>query len=947
MTEISKTDRISRIIEAVQKAIGGDFSSPIEPSGKKDEISRLADAVNRLVEVTSELSAGKQQAEARRRNNEEKYRHLEANIPGMVYLFAKYPDGTFSFSYVNEASRTLFDISPEDLMRDATLLTRLIHPDDRERFDSSIKKSTETLQPWREVLRHIVNGEVRWYDCISRPELQPNGGVLWDGIILEITDRMKALESLRKSEKRLSDIISASPVGIGIHDDSGQCIAVNDSLARMIGGTKQQVLKKNYNKLESWKKSGMLDMARTAVRTQSVRRHEIVTTSSFGKEVALDCHLVPFGAEGLLFMAQDITERKRTEDALRKALRNLRNSQKLAKVGSWDWDIQKGEVEWSDEVYRIFGLDPENFHPQINSIMERFHPEERKLQEELILQTIANREHYSFEARIILPDGSTRFLTSTSAGYFDDSDNLIKISGAVQDITERKRSEEKLQRSKAYAEKLIESANAMIVVLDAEGQIRVFNKAAEQITGYARQEVLGCNWFELMVPKDEYSNMWDAFLKSAQEGLPRLFENTILTKNSEERFISFQNTEILENGEFAGSISYGIDITERKQLEERLLHTQKMEGIGQLAGGVAHDFNNMLSVILGHAEFIKSDLPAGHPLLESILEIEKAGLHSRDTTSQLLAFSRKQIIAPITTDLNQLIKNVKTMISQLIGEDIDLRFFPGKDLWTVKFDPSQIDQILINLAVNARDAMPLGGLLTFETSNVYLDEVYCSSHVECSPGPFVLLVVTDNGDGMDKEMLSHIFEPFFTTKEVGKGTGLGLATVYGIVKQHGGFINAYSEPGKGTTFKIYIPRFIDEEKEEKVLEEAPLQFCSGTVLLVEDDDMVRRMATALLEKIGYTVVTVESPLEALTIFEKEDTSIDLLITDVVMPQMSGKELTDKIQKIKPGLKVLFMSGYTENVIVHHGVLKEGVHFIAKPFRINDFAQKVRETMEDR
>jgi len=403
----------------------------------------------------------------------------------------------------------------------------------------------------------------------------------------------------------------------------------------------------------------------------------------------------------------------------------------------------------------------------------------------------------------------------------------------------------------------------------------------------------------------------------------------------------------LDNGLFMGSISYGIDITERKMLEKQLLQSQKMEAIGQLTGGIAHDFNNMLSVILGHAELVKSSLPSGDPLLNNVLAIENAGLHSRDITRQLLAFSRKQIIAPKTTNLNQLILNTKKTLAKLIGENIDLRFFPQKDLWNVRFDPTQIDQILINLSVNARDAMPDVGTLTIETSNVNLDEVYCASHVECRPGHYVVLSVADDGVGMDKETLSHAFEPFYTTKEVGKGTGLGLATVYGIARQNGGFVTADSEPGKGTTFSIHIPRLMDDVQEEEAAATAPLEFHPATVLLVEDDDMVRRMTAAILKKIGYSVVLAESPTEALAVFEKETTPIDLMITDVVMPQMSGAELVAKINKIKPELKVLFMSGYTENVIVRQGVLKEDIHFIQKPFIMNDFARKVREAIEDR
>ena len=392
------------------------------------------------------------------------------------------------------------------------------------------------------------------------------------------------------------------------------------------------------------------------------------------------------------------------------------------------------------------------------------------------------------------------------------------------------------------------------------------------------------------------------------------------------------------------------DITERKRAEEekarleaQLLQAQKMESIGRLAGGVAHDFNNMLSVILGYTELIKSRLPADDPLMKSILEIERAGIRSRDITSQLLAFSRKQIIEPRVVDLNALISHTQKTLARLIGEDIELLFCPGNDLWRIKIDPAQVDQILMNLAVNARDAMPGGGKLTIETGNSRLDEAYSKSHLGFVHGEYVLMAVSDNGAGMDREVLSHVFEPFFTTKELGKGTGLGLATVYGIVTQNGGAIDVYSEQGQGTTFKIYFPR-VTEEAPREIDEAAPFASGTETVLLVEDDVMVRGMAASMLEEMGYTVLVAETPQDALLLCEKQDTLVDLLLTDVVMPGMSGIELRDRLKAVRPGLKVLFMSGYTSDVIVHHGVLEKGIHFIHKPFSITDLACKIREAL---
>ncbi|MFH2043976.1 MAG: PAS domain S-box protein [Pseudomonadota bacterium] len=942
MTQKTNISRIGKIIEAVQKVIDSDLYFQIETSDRNDEIDMLAGLINQLAEKLKEPIAGGKKFLSTLFDVEEKYRRLEANIPGMVYLFVMHPDGTFSFSYVNEASQKLFGISPEDLIHDATLITRLIHPDDSERFDTSVKRSAETLQPWREVLRHIVHGQVRWYDCMSRPELQPNGDILWDGIILEVTDRMETFEALSESRQRLSDIISASPVGIAIYDSSGQCISANDSFARIVGASKQQVLDQNYNHIESLKKTGLLDMARTVAATKSAKRNEVVTISSFGKEVFLDCHLVPFGGEDLLFMAQDITERKRAEEELKTTLQMADDIVRYIPFGMLIYQYVEPDKLYlksgNPEAEKITGV-------KIADLIGREYEEswpgaEASGLTKAYLEVMRTGNNYETDE---LSYKDEKLEGSFHICAFRLPNDLLAVS--FEDITERKLAENELRRAKAYSEKLLESANAMIVVLDVEGHIRVINKAAEEITGYTRQELLGSNLFAVLVHKNKYQNVWDAFQKSKKEGISASFENPILTKTGDERFISWQNTELWENGAFSGSISYGIDITERKKLETQLLQTQKMEAVGQLAGGIAHDFNNMLSVILGYAELLKSNLPSGDPLLKDVLGIENAGLHSRDITRQLLAFSRKQIIAPKTANLNQLIMRIEKTLAKLIGENIDLRFFPQNDLWNVRFDPTQIDQILINLSVNARDAMPDGGTLTIKTSNAKLDDLYCASHMECRPGHFVLLSISDDGDGMDNEILSHAFEPFYTTKGVGKGTGLGLATVYGIVKQNGGFINIYSESGKGTTFEIHIPRLMDEVEKEEVAKEAPPEFHPATILLVEDDDMVRKMTAKVLKTFGYSVLIAETPIEALTFFEKEDIPIDLLISDVIMPQMSGSELVAKIKVIKPELKVLFMSGYTGNVIVRQGVLKKGIHFVQKPFSMNDLERRVREAID--
>ena len=531
----------------------------------------------------------------------------------------------------------------------------------------------------------------------------------------------------------------------------------------------------------------------------------------------------------------------------------------------------------------------------------------------------------------------------------------ILWDGIMLEISERKRAEEALRKSEAKYRRLHATMMDAFVRVDMAGNIREANLAYQALLGYSEEELL------LQTDEDLTPEKWHALeagIVAEQvlaNGHSQVYEKEYRRKNGT-IFPVEQRTFLLRDdlGQPIGMWAIVRDITERRRaedekerLESQLLQAQKMESVGRLAGGVAHDFNNMLSVILGYAELIKGRLPVGDPHLKDILSIEKAAGHSRDITRQLLAFSRKQIIEPRLMNLNDQIASSQNTLARLIGEEIELCFYPEKDLQRINFDPTQVDQILVNLVVNARDAMPDGGRLTIETANIRLDAFYCQAHLGFKPGDYVLLAVSDDGVGMDKELQSHLFEPFFTTKIVGEGTGLGLATVYGMVKQNGGFINVYSEPGQGTTFKIYIPGVAEEEAGTEEIEEARVAYGSGRVLLVEDEEMVREIAKEILEEIGYTVLVADTPQAALSLCENQDTRIDLLLTDVVMPGMSGVELKKKIEAIRPGIKVLFMSGYTSNVIAKRGVLEKGVHFIQKPFRMKDLALKVREAIGEK
>jgi PAS domain S-box-containing protein len=493
-----------------------------------------------------------------------------------------------------------------------------------------------------------------------------------------------------------------------------------------------------------------------------------------------------------------------------------------------------------------------------------------------------------------------------------------------------------LRESEERFRTMTESAVDGVVTADAEGRIVSWNRGAHAIFGYAAEDVLGTPLTRLFA--ERYRGV-------LQEGLGRTLEVHGLTRGGQEfpSELSLASWET-RHGSFRTAIIR--DVTERKQLEEQFRQAQKMQSIGRLAGGVAHDFNNLLTVIRGHADLMLRGLEPADPLHHRFSVIQEAATHAAQLTRQLLAFSRKQVLEPRILDLNAVVADVEPMLRRLIGEDVELVSMPAPDLGTVEADPGQMVQIILNLAVNARDAMPQGGKLTVETDNVELDEEYASRHADARPGPYVMLAVSDTGIGMDEGVRSHIFEPFFTTKEPGTGTGLGLATIYGIVKQSNGNIEVYSEPGRGATFKIYLPRV--DKAAERVVAAAPPgeQRGSETILLVEDDEMVRTLTCELLKEWGYTVLEARHGEDALDISQRYHGPIHLLLTDVVMPRMGGRDLASRLYTRRPQTKVLFMSGYTTDAIVHHGMLDARVPFLPKPITVNALVSKVREVLDD-
>ena len=547
-------------------------------------------------------------------------------------------------------------------------------------------------------------------------------------------------------------------------------------------------------------------------------------------------------------------------------------------------------------------------------------------------------ERMTWEDVPIIREGKeTAFITARNTPITDKN---LMIS-TVWDVTERKQAE--AERERLFA--AIEQSGEMIVITDAEGMIQYVNSAFEQITGYSREEAIGQSPRILNSGKQDeafYRNLWDTISSG------RVFHGRMVNKRKDGTLYTEEAT-ISPVRDHAGCIvnyvSVKHDMTEYLKMESQFLQAQKMESVGRLAGGVAHDFNNMLSVIIGYAQMAMTKVDANDSLHSALEEILEAANRSASLTRQLLAFARKQTITPVVFDLNDTVESMVKMLERMIGEDIDLLWQPGQTLWPIKMDPSQLDQVLANLCINARDAITGVGKITIETGHETFDAAYCADHHGFIPGDFVLLAVSDDGCGMDSETLAKIFEPFFTTKGMNHGTGLGLAMVYGIVKQNNGFINVYSEPGNGTTIKIYLVPHLG--KVQKINLETPQEPPKGqgeTVLLVDDDKALMTLGGKVLEELGYRALLANSPSDALRLAEKYQGKIHLLITDVIMPEMNGRDLATQLVKHCPNLKVLYMSGYTANVIAHRGVLDDGVNFVQKPFPVEVLATKVRAAL---
>jgi PAS domain S-box-containing protein len=765
---------------------------------------------------------------------------------------------------------------------------------------------------------------------------------------------ISAKAMLQQSEQRHRSILQTAMDGIFFLDIQGRFVEANETYCRMSGYSIQELLTMSIPDVEYFEKASDAAAHIKKVMEQGEDRFESQHRRKDGSIYDVEVSVQYRSADGVKFVVflRDITERKRTEEALKSNYALLQIAGETAIFGGWSVDLEKKICTWSDAVADIHDV-PHGYSPPVQEAINFYAPEWREKITHIFSACAKDGIPYDEEMEIITQKGKRVWVRATGKAVKNEKDKIIKVQGSFQDITDKKQAEEALRESEEKLQALFSAMTEMVVlhqlIFDDNGmpcnyRILDFNEAFSRITNIEKKTAVGQTATQIY--NTESPPYLDVYTKVALSGEPVEFFTYYAPLDRH-----FLISAVSPRKNFFATITS--DITElkkaeaeREKLQTQLHQAQKMESIGRLAGGVAHDFNNMLGVILGHVEFALEKAEENHDLYNDLNEIQKAAQRSANLTKQLLTFARKDIISPKQIDLNDTVESMLNMLRRLIGEDIDLVWQPSTHLWPLKMDPSQIDQILANLCVNARDAIAGVGKLTIETGRHTFDVEYCNEHPGFIPGDFVLLAVSDNGCGMDKEILDNLFEPFFTTKEVGKSTGLGLATIYGIVKQNNGFINVYSEPGQGATFRIYLPRCSAGDETPGVIQpEKPVSTGNEIILLVEDEPAILRMTRMMLERKGYSVLSATTPSEAIDTANAYAGKIHLLMTDVVMPEMNGRNLASQITTLYPDIKLLFMSGYTAEIIAHQGVLDEGVAFIQKPFSMADLAGKVREVLD--
>jgi PAS domain S-box-containing protein len=813
---------------------------------------------------------------------------------------------------------------------------------------------------------HVL-GALCAFDDTPRDWSQRDIGVLTDlavAVMSEIQRRIAARAvhdtQLRLiAERTLAHAVQQQmPVGVVVAEvPSGRLISVNAQMTEIFrtSFTPSPDLH-SYNEWVGFRESGTpmspleWPLARTVVTSAVVRGEEIRIVRGDGTDGYIRMSSAPVhDAEGKIVAAVaivvDVTDQRRAERAVRTTDERFRFVARATNDVIWDWDIKTNALVWNDSVEHVFGHKQNKIFPEIQWWYDHLHPEDR---ERVVAGIHGVLDHggtsWSDSYRYRRADGT--YANVMDRGYIarDNVGTATRMIGAMTDVTERSRSEAAIR----FQAQLLNAVQQAVVATDPDGLVIFWNAFAENLYGWAAEEAVGKPIHEL-TPSPFLRDHGGEIGQRGTSAESWTGEYLVQGKSGK-AFPALLTTAPVRDarGVVVGYVRVSIDLTERRNLEEQFRQSQKMDAVGRLAGGIAHDFNNLLTVIRLNTEIIMDGFDPTDPRSEDVKQIRSAAERASSLTKQLLAFSRKQILQPRVLDMNSVVATVEPMLRRLIGDDVAIVSTCSARGYVVA-DPGQLEQILVNLVVNARDAMPQGGTISIETRNTELDETYTSEHAPVLPGRYVMLGVSDTGIGMSVDTREHAFDPFFTTKEAGKGTGLGLATVYGIVKQSGGYVWIYSEPGHGTTLKIYFPEvsaaaaFQPAEYKPGVTTAAR---GSETILLVEDEPAVRGLASRILEKQGYRVLSAQHGREAMDIASREQGNIDLVLTDVVMPGMNGRGLVERLAGIRPTMKSLYMSGYTDDDIIRRGFIEPTKSFLQKPFTSEALLQTVRKVLDE-
>ena len=861
------------------------------------------------------------------------------------------------YVYANPKMAEIFGYSEEEVLALDDWLELVAIPDRplvAEQVRRRLRGETKTARySFRGLRREGTIIDVEVYG--SRTEVNGRRAAL--GNLIDITERGLAEKALRASEELFRRAFDDTNVAMVLIDLDHRFVRVNSAFAQMFGYSPAEMLGMTVAQIthpddlaESYSQRKPL-LAGVAsyfqMEKRYVHRDGHILTALTNVSLVRDAAGRP---QMYIGQVQDISERKQAESSLRKSEERTRTILDTANDPFITIDANGRIIDWNRQAEAVFGwtrgeaigrLLSETIIPvAYRAAHERGIALFRATGEGPILNkrieiTALRRDGHEFPVELLVWPTSV--------------DGFCTVSAFVRDITERKQTEAVLRERENLLRNIIANIPCAVFWKDRNSVYLGCNDQVALNHGLnSPEQIVGRNDYELGVASSE-ADFYRACDRQVMETTePILNVEETLTRSDGARSVLLTSKVPLRDavGTVIGVIGVYQDITDRKRLEDQLRQSQKMEAIGALAGGVAHDFNNLLTVINGYCEIVLADPAVTRSSREMVREIHRAGDRAAALTRQLLAFSRKQVLAPQVLDVNALVREATKMLRRMIGEDIDLTTTLDPGLGRVKADPGQVEQVIMNLVVNARDAMPTGGQLTIETRNVELDAAYVRQHLGVRAGPCILLAVTDTGVGMDAATQAHIFEPFFTTKGPGKGTGLGLSTVFGIVKQSNGHIELYSEPGHGTTFKVYLP-LLTEDASTRASPLAILEVPRGTetILLAEDEEAIRDLARIALQSFGYTLLEAANGEEALRIAAAHPTPIDLLVTDVVMPKLSGQELAERLQKVHPGMKVLYISGYTDDAIVRHRIVAEGVAFLHKPFVPSTLARKVREVLD--